>query len=188
MEKTIKREHEHWKLGGILKQLLTECKTNESTRYAINGIHIEDGLFAATDGRRLVQIEQEHKIEPGNYFCTSDGYLLCFVDGKFPKYKEIIPSKGSLRKIVEVGGEGEYNVGLILGELCHAGCICKLSLYKRPAELLSKAICGKVKVFVNRKEPENHPFLIEAETSVGKMTYIQMPVNIKNEIKNTATA
>lgn len=177
----IKKEHGYWKLNGILRDLLLECKAEDSTRYALTGIHIESGIFVATDGRRLIEIKRAHKIEPGNYFITADGYLLPCFDGKFPKYKDIVPDEKSLRKIVKITGSGDDTIGLILGELCHAGCICQLSFYAKPVELLSKAIEGEVGVFVSKESPESSPFVIKAETYASKITYIQMPVNVKNE-------
>ncbi len=183
MKPFIGRNHDHWQLRNDLKRLLLECRAKESSRYAINGIHVEEGKLAATDGRRLVEIEVKHKIESGNYFCTTDGYLLTFIDGKFPDYKKIIPSKGTLRKIVKVSGEGSMLIGLVLGELCRAGCICQLSLYDQPAKILSKMISGRVSVYVARKKPAEKPFIIEAETTIGNIRYIQMPVSTKNELK-----
>lgn len=179
--KYIKKMHGYWQLKGCLRKLLLECKAQESTRYAIKGICVEENKFCATDGRRLVVIEHPHKIEPGNYFSTNDGFLLDFIDGKFPDYQAIIPKATEIRQIVKTSGKGEDTIGLILGELCHAGCICVLNLYQRPIELLSKNICGKITVSVFRKDPESHPFVIEAETEIGHLQYIQMPVNVKNE-------
>lgn len=182
--RNIVKEHKHWQLRGDLKKLLLECRAKESIRYALNGICVQENKLVVTDGRRLVEVEYTHEIKVGNYFCTTDGWLLDFVDGKFPKYQDIIPKKNQLRKIVESTGEGVDLIGLILGELCHAGCICKLGLYKKPAEILSSIIAGTVRVHVYRKEPKNKPFMIEAETTIGHVRYIQMPVTVENQVKD----
>ena len=178
----IKKEYEHWKINGSLKELLMECRSKEASRHAIDGIHFANGKIAATDGRRLVEVTKTHKVKLGTYFCTSDGFLLP-IEGNFPKYQEIIPPKDKLKKIVETDGEGDFIIGLIFGELCHAGCIINLSLYQRPIKILSKIILGKVRVYVNGKDPAERPFVIEAETSVGDVLYIQIPIKVKNEIR-----
>ena len=182
MEKNIQKNRGHWQIKNILKRLLLECKAKENTRYAIDGIHVAKNEFVATDGRRLIEIVYKHEIELGNYFLTQDGFLLGFLDGKFPKYNNIIPVKNTLRKILETKGEGENIIGLILGELCYAGCICKLSLYNAPANLLSKIVLGTTEVFVNKDKPAEHPFLIEAKTTLGFVRYLQMPITVKNKV------
>ena len=182
MAKTIEEKYGHWKLAGPLKELLIECRAEEDSRYAITGICITKEALVATDGRRIVEVLTDHKIPAGNYFCTQDGYMLSMEDEKWPKYKDIIPDEDELNKIVEVDGEGDDIIGLILGELCRAGCICKLSLYQRPAELLSKAINGKVSVYVHKEGPAERLFMIKAETSIGNIIYIQMPVNVENKV------
>lgn len=184
MQKYIEKNHGHWQLKNSLRKVLLECRAKESTRYAINGIHIGENVLVATDGRRLVEVQCPHKIEYGNYFSTCDGFLLNFVDDKFPNYQDIIPKKNQLRKIVEVSGDGENVIGLILGELCNVGCICKFELYRQPIEILTKIIQGTTIVFVFRNKPAEYPFIIEAETKIGHLRYIQMPLfNVKNEAK-----
>ena len=178
----IEKSHGHWQLKNELRKLLLECRAKENTRYAINGICVEENRLCATDGRRLVVVEHLHTIELGNYFSTNDGFLLDFVDGKFPSYQKIIPKPNEIRQIVKTSGEGKDIIGLVLGELCHAECICKLALYGQPMKILSNIICGEVTVSVFREKPKEHPFIIEAETSVGHLQYIQMPVNIENKI------
>ncbi|HEC66562.1 MAG TPA: hypothetical protein ENI23_14900 [bacterium] len=182
--KRIEKNHGHWQLRGDLRDILIECRAEESTRYAISGIHVGENVLASTDGRRLVELQATHKIPEGNYFCTTDGFLLNTIEGNFPKYKDIIPEKSTLKKIVEVSAAGGNIIGLILGELCHAGCIIKLSLYEKPIEILSKAICGNCKVYVNKDSAADHPFMIEVETSFGDLRYIQMPINVENEVKD----
>ncbi len=184
----IEKQYGYWQLKGDLKRLLLECRSAFTTRYAINGIqingiHIEEGKLVATDGWRLVEIEYNHEIPSGNYFATSDGYLLDKLEGKFPKYRDIIPDKKQLRQIVKTSGMGEAVIGLILGKLCHAGCICRLNLYERPVKILTKIIAGEIRVYVDKKEPAEHLFLIEAETTIGNIKYVQMPVTTKNEIE-----
>jgi len=183
----IEKNHGHWQLKGNLKILLMECRAKESSRYAINGVHIGKNVLAATDGHRLVELQFEHNIPEGNYFCTADGFLLNFTDGKFPKYRDIIPKKSQLKKIVEISSSGENAIGLIIGEICHAGCICKLSLYKKPIAILSKVIAGMCRVYVSKKEPEHRPFIIEAETSIGDLCYVQMPISdMENKVMVSA--
>lgn len=180
----IVKEHAHWRLKGDLKILLLECRAKETTRYAINGICAKENKLISTDGRRLVEISIEHKIEVGNYYCSSDGFLLKTDEGKFPNYEDIIPKKGALRKIAQVTShQGDAVTGLIFGKIIHAGCIVSLPLYRRPAEILERLLDGKIKAFVQRIEPANRPFIIEAETIFGEIRYIQMPINVINEIK-----
>ena len=176
--KHITREHKHWQIKGDLKRLLMECKAKQPTppRYSLNEIYVRENKLIATDGKRLVEISIKHDIEPGNYFCTSDGFLLK-TEGKFPKYESIIPKKGALRKIVKVT-EGYNASGFILGRIIYSGCITSLSLYRKPIELLERLRNGKVEVFVYRSKPEIHPFVIEAETILGKICYVQMPMDI----------
>lgn len=180
--KYIEKNHGHWQIKGLLKKILMECRAKETSRYAINGICVGENTFASTDGRRLVELQFNHKIPEGNYFCTSDGYLLD-LEGNFPKYKDIIPKKKDLKRIVKVESQsvGENVIGLIIGELCHAGCVIKLSLYQRPITILSKVLSGTCEVYISKVEPESHPFIIEVETSIGHLRYVQMPVNVKNE-------
>lgn len=184
MAKYIEKNHGHWQLKDGLRRLLLKCKAKDTTRYTINGIHVGENKLCATDGKRLIEIERSHQIPLGNYFSTSDGFLLDFVDGKFPNYQDIIPKPKEIRQIVKTSGEGENVIGLILGELCHAGCICKLNLYEQPTKILSGIICGEVIVSVFRKNTKKHPFIIEAETKIGHLRYIQMPVSTQNEIKS----
>ena len=181
----IEKKYGHWQLRGDLREMLIECRAESSTRYAIVGIHVGKNKLAATDGRRLVELHVNHKIPQGNYFCTVDGFLLDTIEGNFPKYEDIIPEKSELKKICEVSsgeGVGDNIIGLILGELCHAGCIVKLSLYENPIKILSGVIAGKCRVYISNTTPEERPFMIEAETSIGDLCYVQMPINVKNEV------
>lgn len=181
--KAIKKNHGHWQLSDLLRRMLMECKAEESTRYAITGIHVGKDVLVSTDGHRLVELQVKHNVPEGNYFCTSDGYLLDITGESFPKYKDIIPEKSTLRKIVETSSEGigENIIGLILGELCHSGCVIKLSLYENPIKILSEALIGKCCVYVHKTEPKERPFIIEAETSIGDLCYVQMPINVENK-------
>ena len=182
--KCIEKNHGHWQLKGDLKELLMECKAKDSTRYAITGIHVGENTLVSTDGRRLIELHIKHKIPQTTYFCSTDGFLLDAIEGYFPKYKDIILDKSKSKIVVEISSsesEGENIIGLILGELCHAGCIVKLSLYEIPSKILSKVIEGKCSVYVSKTAPEEHPFMIEAETSIGRLLYIQMPIAVKNE-------
>jgi len=185
MGQYIEKQHGHWQLTGGLRELLLECRGNDNTRYALTAVYVADNVLAATDGRRLVEIQYKHKITRGNYFCTTDGFLLPFVDDeRFPDYKKIIPAKDKLRAIVQVDETtGENVVGLILGELCHAGCIIALTLYEKVADVLSENIDGAVTVFVSKEHTGDHPFVIEADTKFGHLRYIQMPINVKNEVQ-----
>ncbi len=180
----IEKNHGHWQLRGDLREMLMECRAESSTRYAIEGICVGENTLAVTDGRRLVELRIEHKIPEATYFCTVDGFLLDVVDGNFPKYRDIIPDKTKSKIIVDVSsgeGVGDYIIGLILGKLCHAGCIIKLSLYENPIKILSKVIAGRCRVYIHETEPRERPFMIEAETSIGNLIYIQMPIDVKNE-------
>lgn len=187
MDKYIECNHDHWQLKGELRDLLMECRAvEESTRYAVTGIHAEKNDLVATDGHRIVIVQRQHKIKMGVYFCTEDGFLLALSeDDTFPKYKDIIPAKETLNEIVNVEGQGIDLTSLILGRLITAGCIVRLSLYRRPVELLEQVIDGRVNVFVAQTETASRPFMIEAETSVGFVRYIQMPVHVKNEVDLT---
>ena len=182
----IEKKHGHWQLRGDLREILMECRAEDSTRYAIEGIHVGKNVLVSTDGHRLVELKCQHNIPIGNYFCTADGFLLDCIGDKFPKYQDIILDKSESKKIVEVSaseGVGDNIIGLILGELCHAGCIVKLSLYENPIKILSKAIAGKCKVYVDAVEPKHRPFMIEAETSIGNLIYVQMPITVENDVK-----
>jgi hypothetical protein len=181
------QEYGHWKLPPQVTELLLECRAKESTRYAINGIRVGEGVLVATDGRRLIEVKTQHKIPEGNYFCTTDGFLLDGMEGNFPNHQSIFPNKDELRKIVEVdSGCGEEVIGLILGELCHVGCIVKLLLYQRPIEILSEILEGKTKAYVHSERPAESPFIIEAETSLGDIRYIQMPVGVENNVEKSS--
>lgn len=181
--KYIEKNHGHWQLRGNLRDLLLECQAEEAIRYATDGIYVGKNTIVSTDGRRLIELKIKHNIPEGNYFCTADGFLLDFMDGNFPKYKDIIPDKSKSKKIVETSADvGGHIVGLILGELCHARCITMLSFYQRPIEILSQILCGKCEVYVHETEPREQPFMIEAETAVGDLRYIQMPIAVKNKV------
>jgi len=177
----ITREHNHWRLSEKLRELLLECRAGEDLGCSITNISVDENGLVATDGRRLVRIENHHTITPALYFCTSDGFLL-EAEGNFPKYSDIIPRKEDLTKIVEVNALGQDITGLILGELIASGCIIKLSFYLKPIEILGDLVDGKMEVFVNSIDPARRPFLVEAETDIGSIKYIQMPLNVKNEV------
>lgn len=186
MGRYIEKNHGHWQLKAELKEILLECRAKQdNSRHAIRGICATENALAATDGKRLVEVQCRHEILLGTYYVSEDGYLLETTELRFPKYEDVIPEKDQSQKIVEVGEHhmGENVIGLILGELCHAGCITNLSLYQRPVEILSAIIEGKVRVFVHKESPADRPFLIEAETTIGFIRYAQMPLNVKNEAK-----
>jgi hypothetical protein len=101
-----------------------------------------------------------------------------------------MPEKSTLRKIVETSSDesvGENIIGLVIGELCHVGCIIAMFLYEKPIKILSEIICGKCRVYVSKVEPESHPFMIEAEASFGDLRYVQMPIKVKNEVSSITT-
>jgi len=172
----ITSEHNHWRLSEKLRRLLLECRAGEDSRYNITNIGVDENSLIATDGRRLVIIEIHHAILPALHFCTSDGFLL-EAEGEFPKYSDIIPRKEDLTKIVEFNGLEQDITGLILGKLIASGCIVKLSFHLKPIEILADLVDGKMEVFVNSSDPAKMPFLIEAETDIGNIKYIQIPVN-----------
>lgn len=180
-KRIVEKSHGHWKLTGQSRELLLECRAEEDTRYALKGIGVTEGALASTDGRRLVEIECSHKIPPGTYYVSEDGYLLETAELAFPKYRDIIPQ--NTRRIVKVKDveNGWAVIGLILGELCHSGCIVNLSLYQRPIEILSGIIKGTIEVYVDKGKPAECPFLIKTEAPFGDVTYVQMPINVKNE-------
>jgi len=180
MSKYITETYGYWQLKGELKQLLLECKAEESARYSFDRVSVEENKLVATDGRRLVEINIGHKIEPGLYFCTSDGFLLKTTEGKFPKYKDIIPAKQKLLKVAEITESGPNVTGYILGKIINAGCIISLSLYRKPVELLEQLIeYNTIEAYVDKKNPAKNPFVIEAYTLLGQIRYIQMPLDIK---------
>ncbi|KKK99441.1 hypothetical protein LCGC14_2632710 [marine sediment metagenome] len=185
MTKHIKKEYNHWQLDLDLRELLLECRAQEESRYAKTSICVSEGKLAVTDGKRLVVVHIDHEIEPGVYFCTSEGFLLV-AEGRFPKYEDIIPEKENLSKIVDISESREDVAGLILGKLIASGCIAQLSLFLRPIEILEKIKEGSIKVFVDKTDPSTYPFLIEAETTLGEVEYIQMPLNIVNEVERKA--
>lgn len=182
--KCITNEYNHWRINGNLRSLLIECRAGEDSRYDITNICVRDDKLVATDGRRLVEIGISHSIKSGMYFCTNDGFML-ESEGKFPRYKDVIPEKKVLRKIVELSDSGQNAIGVIFGQIIASGCNISLSFYLKPIEILEQIIAGKVEVFVHKKDPAKQPFLIEAETTIGYMRYVQMPVNVKNEIQES---
>ncbi len=159
----IRKEHGIWQLCGALKQILLECKTGYNCRYAINGVHVSKNCFCATDGRRLVEVRRNHKIPGGDYFVTPGGWMVApeGSGGKFPKYEDIIPDPKNSRLIVDAGPtEGRLVIGMIFGGLFNVGFPFAYDLYKKPIEILAKTISGDVKVYVDKKEPAERPFLM----------------------------
>ena len=179
MKTYLKREYGVWQICGNLKKLLCDCRAKMTTRYAISGIYVSDGVLASTDGRRLVDVKLSHKIEPDIYFCSKDGWLLSPIEGNFPKYEDIVPKEKDSRIVVETNGyPGSKVIGKIFGGLYSAGIEYDYALLKRPIEILSEIIDGKARVYVSKKKPAEHPFLIEAHTEIGEVRYVQMPIHL----------
>lgn len=179
--KSVEFNHNHWKLTPKLRKLLMSCAAKESTRYAINGIGVTKNALAATDGRRLIVLEKEHGIEPGEYFVSQDGWLLKRNDGKFPKYEDIIPDKGNLNLLAKIDDTGSLGaIAVILGKLIQAECICDIRLLYGPGSLFSQIEISDLSVYVDKKDAPHNPFFIEGSCSFGKLQYLQTPVNWKS--------
>lgn len=176
MAKKIKKEHGHWHLPDGLHHLLRECMAKEPNRYGINGIYAGDNTLATTDGRRLLEVQIEHEISLGSYFCTDDGYFLDTLDGNFPKYEDIFPKKAQRQRLVHISGYGKEIIGIVLGKLIAAGCLIDIDLLYGPAKLLRQVEPMDITVFVYRKGPGLRPFVLEAETKFGPIRYLQMTI------------
>lgn len=183
--KHIIRNNGCWQVTGSLLALLQECRAEELSRFAIEAIHVEKGELAATDGRRLVVVSVAHTIPEGLYFPTIEGYLL--KDKKpakqFPGYKAIIPDKDTMTQIVNIHEAIDKASGLVLGKLCEVGLIVALDLYIKPIQVLENIEASNISVWVHKDDAAVRPFLLECDCKWGKVTYVQMPLHIKNKIE-----
>lgn len=179
--KSVTTENGHWKICNPILELLHECRADEAGRYSLENIYVGEDVLVVTDGRRLVEVATSHSIPIGIYPITVDGYLLTLdTESSFPKYLDIFPDKKKCDKIVETG---EYKTaGLILGSLIHAGCFIDLDLFLKPMDALSKVNYKTISVWVYTANTAARPFLLECDSDVGKIRYIQMPVNVENKV------
>ncbi|KKL96598.1 hypothetical protein LCGC14_1842880 [marine sediment metagenome] len=182
--KRLIKEYGHWKIQSPLWEFIDSCRSDVPTRFSIEHVYVPENRLVATDGRRLIVVNIEHKIKEGLYPVTKDGYLLkADVDGEFPKYQDIVPDKKNMTHIVESEDRLEIASFLVLGALVNAGCIVDLKKFLPPMKALEKIKAGCINVWVDAAEPELRPFMLECQTSLDLVTYIQMPVRVKNKIK-----
>jgi hypothetical protein len=91
--KITRKENKH--LHGVLR-FIANAQAKSSTRYAINGIHVEDNAIVATDGRRMHWYEGKHSLPDGLYKVKSNtkGHIVIEREpdesaGIYPKWREI---------------------------------------------------------------------------------------------------
>ena len=76
-------------------KFVISARATESTRYAINGVHVEPTCIVATDGRRLHIAYIKNDYEAGQYsVIKNDREIVLAKDesaSPFPKFQDIIP-------------------------------------------------------------------------------------------------
>lgn len=77
-------------------KLLASHVGKDVTRYHLTGVYFDKGKVVATDGHRMVVIEEEHAIELKHLFSRYEGKIYSFkdhvvIDRKFPAWKQLVP-------------------------------------------------------------------------------------------------
>ncbi len=89
--KFITNEIGHHRLHDSVRSMLHNTVAKSGTRYALEYVFVEENRLVATNGKKLIVIEKQHKIKPGLYYLTDDGFLLADVDNShYPKYQKIL--------------------------------------------------------------------------------------------------
>jgi len=171
----IGKQYDHWQFSPKLRNFLMHCAAKDDTRYSVAGICADKDKLAVTDGRRLLVLEHQHKIKMGCYYVTKDGFLLP-MESKFPKYEEIIPPDDTLEWIIEDADSDIVFAGLLCGKLCETKWITNPRLLLPILDQLEKVHAHSIRVGVCEKSPEDHPMLLRCTTSLGPVTFMQMPL------------
>ncbi len=166
---------ESWKVAGKIKTLLAEIKSNEGAT-GFDMVNIEKDRITVTDGLRLLVISAEHKVKPGTYFMTSEGFLIPAVDIKYPNTKDLLPK--------------EKDDSLVLGEPQHVLSI--VFSYASKQSIFAQEYFSPFVDKMNKLVPEEiswkitstgHLYIMGsmAETESAIFEYMQASINIELE-------
>lgn len=169
------KTYDHWRLPEELAKVLKICRSCEpSPRYGIDQIHIEANTFVATDGQRLLVIEQKHDIREGCYFITGDNWLLNSVEAKFPFWRDIVPEVKKLKSLFK-SHRSPADFSIVVAKLIAVKVAFDLTLFYPVFLAINSDDLTDFEVFVHKKDTSTSFFIVKANCDLGKITYIQMP-------------
>jgi hypothetical protein len=172
----ITEKYEHWQLNPVMASILLETVHDEPSRHALQCVCVEDENFIATNGRKLVVIEQSNKIDNGIYFLTKDGFLLpCPEEGSFPKWRDVCLKDAQKQEINGVD-TAEHILSKIVYFLNKADMLFDFTLLQD--SLLP--VLEFTDECVLETKLSGDPFQIRLKVSIrnrsAKILYIQMPM------------
>ncbi len=166
-------EFGYMKLAPKLRRLLHECRAKETTRYAIEGIHVDSDGLTATDGRRLIHVELKHKLKDGMHVLTQDGYMLPVEGmGNFPKWQEIVPKDNPEGKTVCT--DDSQGISGVVYHFNQNKTLFNLDLFLPVLDILGSLDAD---VQVHKSKP-GRPGHFTGTFTGAKFVFIIMPINL----------
>ncbi len=185
-KKFITKEMGHFRLHGAVRSIMRKTVARLSSRYAIDCVLVVEDKIVATDGRKLVVIEKAHKIKPGLYYITQDGFMLPdAVKGNFPKYQDILLEDTKAENIAE-HDTPEMSFSVIVYHLNRMEII--FDLFALQESLMTSIRFATDDGYVLETKGPDSPFQLSfliTTTEHGhdraKVLYLQMPAHEKNK-------
>lgn len=165
-----------FKINGKIKALLKELMATEPSRYSIDMVKVVKDKLMVTDGRRCLILRAEHKISPGLYFMTSEGFLLHAKGSGFPSLKDVLPEKVDDSLVL---GDPYFVFSLVLREASKSGAF-SVELYSSFIEKANKLGPEEIS-WKMTKEGALYITGSLSETESAIFEYVQMPINTDTE-------
>lgn len=187
-KKFITKEMNHFRLHGAVRSILRNTVAKLSTRYALECVLVAKDKLVATDGRKLVIVEKTHKIKPGLYYITQDGFMLPdAVEGNFPKYQDILLKDAKAENIAE-HDTSEMSFSIIVCHLNRLDII--FDLFALQESLMTSLRFASGDGYVLETKGPDSPFQLSfpiqlssgqyrVATDTAKILYVQMPAHEK---------
>lgn len=174
--------HNHWQLPKELAEALKICRGNGASRHNIDEVCIETNTFVATDGRRMLAIKTKHEIPKGCYFITENNWLLGDVETKFPVWRDVIPEVKKLKSVFK-SSQNPGDFSIVVAKPIEAKVAFDLTLFYPVFAAINPDHLTDFEVLVHKQDTSSLPFVVQAKSNLGEITYIQMPVNWDWETK-----
>jgi hypothetical protein len=166
---------ESWKVAGKIKTLLAEIKSNEGAT-GFDMVNIEKDRITVTDGVRLLVISAEHKVEPGVYFMTSEGFLMPTKDVKYPDTKDLLPKEKDDSLVL---GEPQYVLSVVFGYASKQGIFAQ-EYFSPFVTKINKLVPEEISWKITEK---GHLYIMGsiAETESALFEYLQVPITVEDK-------
>jgi hypothetical protein len=182
-------EYSITKDGGLLllpknlTTLLLGFLPNEPTRFDLERVKVESGTLIASDGRGMVVVETDCKIDDSMNVLSCSGHLMPIQCEKgFPDWKSLFPDMDGYEEVPlnDLGLYKDYS-SIVMG-IFHSGSAICLDLFGERIRNLIDCCGDSIKLYISKKDTLGDAVLLKGLLLGGQdheITMFIMPVNIR---------